>query len=140
MVSSAHLDLIVLPRTDHDDLRVIGTATGSGRRDGHLLLRDCLPHDWGCPVLAKLEPESVAWTCAKCGMITMVPAGTPRPAPGIGTGLTPFSSGTSVAVLRVVLSEARPERPPSGVVRIVPVGRTASELSRCGRRPTLTKS
>jgi hypothetical protein len=32
-------------------------------------LRLCPPHDWGCPVVMKVEPEHVAWTCARCGAI-----------------------------------------------------------------------
>jgi hypothetical protein len=32
-------------------------------------LRNCPPHDWGCPVVMKLDPEHVAWTCARCGAI-----------------------------------------------------------------------
>jgi hypothetical protein len=32
-------------------------------------LRPCPPHDWGCPVIMKLDPEHVAWTCGRCGAI-----------------------------------------------------------------------
>ena len=32
-------------------------------------LRPCPPHDWDCPVVMKLDPEHVAWTCARCGAI-----------------------------------------------------------------------
>jgi hypothetical protein len=39
----------------------------------------CPPHDWGCPVVMKVDPRSVAWTCASCGAIAMVPVGAPPP-------------------------------------------------------------
>jgi len=26
-------------------------------------------HHWDCPVVMKLEPERVAWTCRSCGAI-----------------------------------------------------------------------
>ena len=32
-------------------------------------LLPCPPHDWDCPVVMKLDPEHVAWTCARCGAI-----------------------------------------------------------------------
>jgi hypothetical protein len=38
------------------------------------------PHDWNCPVLMKLAPDSVAWTCANCGAIVTTPVGAARPA------------------------------------------------------------
>jgi len=42
--------------------------------------RDCPPHTWGCPVVMKVDPRSVAWTCAGCGAIATVPVGeTPPP-------------------------------------------------------------
>ena len=28
---------------------------------------ECPPHDWRCPVIMKLDPAHVAWTCARCG-------------------------------------------------------------------------
>jgi hypothetical protein len=37
-----------------------------GIADGFAL---CAPHRWGCPVIMKLDPERVAWTCAGCGAI-----------------------------------------------------------------------
>ena len=33
-------------------------------------LQLCPPHDWRCPVVVKLDPCDVAWTCARCGSIT----------------------------------------------------------------------
>jgi len=39
----------------------------------------CPPHVWGCPVVMKLDPRSVAWTCAGCGAIATVPIGAPPP-------------------------------------------------------------
>jgi hypothetical protein len=39
----------------------------------------CPPHDWSCPVLMKLDPQSVAWTCKGCGAILKAPVGEPRP-------------------------------------------------------------
>lgn len=32
-------------------------------------LQICLPHRWGCPVVMKLDPEHIAWTCGCCGAI-----------------------------------------------------------------------
>jgi hypothetical protein len=32
-------------------------------------LQLCPPHDWRCPVVTKLDPEHVAWTCAACGEV-----------------------------------------------------------------------
>jgi hypothetical protein len=32
-------------------------------------LAPCPPHDWGCPVIMKLQPDHVAWTCQRCGAI-----------------------------------------------------------------------
>jgi hypothetical protein len=31
----------------------------------------CPPHDWRCPVIMKLDPEHVAWTCARCGAMAL---------------------------------------------------------------------
>jgi hypothetical protein len=42
--------------------------------------RNCPPHAWGCPVVMKLDPRSVAWTCAGCGAIITAPVGGPPPA------------------------------------------------------------
>jgi len=53
------------PRTMHSERSL---ATGS-----------CPPHAWGCPVVMKLDPRSVAWTCAGCGAIATVPIGAPAP-------------------------------------------------------------
>jgi hypothetical protein len=36
-------------------------------------LQLCPPHEWGCPVIMKLEPELVAWTCARCGEMAKAP-------------------------------------------------------------------
>jgi hypothetical protein len=43
-------------------------------------LRPCPPHDWGCPVVMKLDPEHVAWTCARCGAIATSTDRAERPA------------------------------------------------------------
>jgi hypothetical protein len=32
-------------------------------------LQPCPPHDWRCPVVPKLDPDHVAWTCAICGTV-----------------------------------------------------------------------
>jgi hypothetical protein len=42
--------------------------------------RSCPPHTWGCPVVMKIDPRSVAWTCAGCGAIVTAPVGAPPPA------------------------------------------------------------
>ena len=41
--------------------------------------RCCPPHSWDCPVLMKLDPRSGAWTCTRCGAISTVRIGAPRP-------------------------------------------------------------
>jgi len=43
------------------------------------LARSCPPHLWGCPVVMKIDPRSVAWTCAQCAAITTVAVGAPPP-------------------------------------------------------------
>ena len=43
-------------------------------------LRPCPPHDWDCPVVMKLNPEHVAWTCARCGAIATTGDPAQRPA------------------------------------------------------------
>jgi hypothetical protein len=40
----------------------------------------CPPHRWGCPVIAKLDPEHVAWTCERCGAVAMTVDFTVKPA------------------------------------------------------------
>lgn len=37
-------------------------------------LRPCPPHDWRCPVRMKLDPDHVAWTCARCGNVATTSA------------------------------------------------------------------
>jgi hypothetical protein len=34
-------------------------------------LQPCPPHAWTCPVIMKLDPEHVAWTCGRCGKIAL---------------------------------------------------------------------
>lgn len=34
-------------------------------------LQPCPPHAWDCPVVMKLDPEHVAWTCRRCGAIAL---------------------------------------------------------------------
>jgi hypothetical protein len=45
----------------------------------------CPPHVWGCPVVMKVDPRSVAWTCASCGAIATVPVGA-EPPPSVQPG------------------------------------------------------
>lgn len=40
-------------------------------------LRICPPHAWGCPVVSKVQPERVAWTCRHCGEILVTGETTP---------------------------------------------------------------
>ena len=42
----------------------------------------CPPHRWGCPVIMKLDPEHVAWTCGRCGAIATSDDPASRPAQG----------------------------------------------------------
>jgi hypothetical protein len=39
------------------------------RENSSAALTLCPPHRWGCPVIMKLDPEHVAWTCARCGVV-----------------------------------------------------------------------
>jgi hypothetical protein len=39
----------------------------------------CPPHDWRCPVTMKLDPNHVAWTCARCGAIATTDVSAMRP-------------------------------------------------------------
>jgi hypothetical protein len=43
-------------------------------------LQSCRPHDWGCPVVLKLDPDHVGWTCAHCGAIATTDDPAVRPA------------------------------------------------------------
>jgi hypothetical protein len=43
-------------------------------------LQLCPPHAWGCPVIMKLDPEHVAWTCGRCGAIATTGDPAVRPA------------------------------------------------------------
>jgi hypothetical protein len=43
-------------------------------------LETCPPHDWRCPVVMKLDPAHVAWTCARCGAIAVTDDLAVRPA------------------------------------------------------------
>jgi hypothetical protein len=43
-------------------------------------LQLCPPHAWGCPVIMKLDPEHVAWTCGRCGAIAKTGDPAVRPA------------------------------------------------------------
>lgn len=40
----------------------------------------CPPHAWGCPVIMKVDPERVAWTCGRCGEIATTHDHASRPA------------------------------------------------------------
>lgn len=59
--------------------RLNGSAVALKSRDLCRQGRDCPPHGWACPVLMKLDPQSVAWTCKRCGAIVRTPVGAPRP-------------------------------------------------------------
>jgi len=43
-------------------------------------LQLCPPHAWNCPVIMKLDPEHVAWTCGRCGLIAKTDGLSSRPA------------------------------------------------------------
>jgi hypothetical protein len=43
-------------------------------------LQPCPPHTWDCPVIMKLDPEHVAWTCRRCGAIGLSDDPSVRPA------------------------------------------------------------
>jgi len=57
------------------DLRLNGKAFAPRVRDDCAQHLGCPPHMWGCPVVMKVDPRSVAWTCASCGAIATVPVG-----------------------------------------------------------------
>jgi hypothetical protein len=72
--------------------QVLGDGSGPlylGRHRGELSealwwiadgLQPCPPHTWGCPVIMKLDPEHVAWTCGRCGSIAVTDDVAERPA------------------------------------------------------------
>jgi hypothetical protein len=43
-------------------------------------LQPCPPHAWASPVIMKLDPEHVAWTCGRCGAIALSDDVAVRPA------------------------------------------------------------
>jgi hypothetical protein len=43
-------------------------------------LGQCPPHDWRCPVIMKIDPSHVAWTCARCGATAVSDDTAVRPA------------------------------------------------------------
>ena len=43
-------------------------------------LQLCPPHAWGCPVIIKLDPAHVGWTCGRCGAIATTDDAAVRPA------------------------------------------------------------
>lgn len=43
-------------------------------------LQLCPPHDWQCPVVMKVDPGQVAWTCTLCGAIATTDGLAARPA------------------------------------------------------------
>ena len=56
------------------NLTELAVAAACGTVDGI-----CPPHRWDCPVLTKLDPLAIAWTCRACGDIVTTPVGAPRP-------------------------------------------------------------
>jgi hypothetical protein len=42
-------------------------------------LQPCPPHAWASPVIMKLDPEHVAWTCTRCGAIAVSDSPSVRP-------------------------------------------------------------
>ena len=35
------------------------------------MAQPCPPHKWRCPVIMKVDPDHVAWTCARCGTMRL---------------------------------------------------------------------
>ena len=60
-------------------MRFTQSAFTSGRSAPSRRAQRCPPHAWDCPVLTKLDPSAVAWTCSGCGAIANTPVGAPRP-------------------------------------------------------------
>jgi len=61
------------------DLRFNGNALAPQLREPGLTDQVCPPHAWGCPVVMKVDPRSVAWTCASCGAIATTAVGADAP-------------------------------------------------------------
>ena len=57
------------------DLRLNGTVLAPRLREHRPSSQRCPPHTWGCPVVMKVDPRSVAWTCATCGAIATTASG-----------------------------------------------------------------
>jgi hypothetical protein len=63
-----------------NDQAANGTSKAAMSHHNHdVSHRPCPPHSWGCPVVMKVDPRSVAWTCAGCGAIATAPVGDPPP-------------------------------------------------------------
>jgi len=63
------------------ETRLNGNALAPRLRARTPHARSCPPHHWDCPVVMKLDPRSVAWTCASCGAIVTTPDAAVRPPP-----------------------------------------------------------
>jgi hypothetical protein len=61
------------------DLRLNGNALAPRLREQRHDEHVCPPHLWGCPVVMKVDPRSVAWTCASCGAIVTTAVGAEPP-------------------------------------------------------------
>jgi hypothetical protein len=57
------------------DLRLNGTVLARRLREHRPPSPSCPPHRWGCPVVMKVDPRSVAWTCGSCGAIATTASG-----------------------------------------------------------------
>jgi hypothetical protein len=55
-------------------------ANGTAERSAQAVVKPCPPHDWRCPVIMKLDPDHVAWTCARCGAMALSDDTALRPA------------------------------------------------------------
>ncbi|HLW96666.1 MAG TPA: hypothetical protein VKS25_14920 [Solirubrobacteraceae bacterium] len=63
------------------EMQLNGHAVVPRLRERASHAQSCPPHRWGCPVVMKLDPRSVAWTCASCGAIVTTPDAAVPPAP-----------------------------------------------------------
>jgi hypothetical protein len=61
------------------DLSLNGRVLAPRVREHRPPSSSCPPHAWGCPVVMKVDPRSVAWTCAGCGAIATTASGDQPP-------------------------------------------------------------
>lgn len=77
-----HADEVNILALRRAETLVAEVSTRSSSREGDALLGEliwwvadgmqvCPPHEWGCPVITKLDPDHTTWTCRRCGHVAV---------------------------------------------------------------------